>query len=88
MGTIYDQPPRHRYDDVSIADAIDILENTARSTPGFVWTATDAVALFAALVEQAKLSAYIANGDAFDEQMTGLAELGQSFVTIIGGNTK
>lgn len=78
MSTLFDQPERHRYDYkgvYTLEECKDLLAGLLGKTP----SAEAIVALYRAEIEKAKLSAYIANGDAFDEQLAGFGDL---FVTL------
>jgi hypothetical protein len=74
MGTLHDQPMRTRRDgQVELADALSALRKLDKP-----FTTSDIVALFAALVEQSKVAAYLDNADILDEQLAGFGEILQS----------
>lgn len=73
MGTLFDQPPRRRFDDEvpTIAECADTLHTVFRTKP----TMQDAVALYRAEIALARLRADIHDQDIKDEQLGDLGLL-------------
>lgn len=82
MGTLHDQPMRTRRDgQVELADAVFLLDKFNKR-----YDIADVIALFAALVEQSKIAAYLDNADVMDEQLSGFGEILQEISRNLKGD--
>jgi hypothetical protein len=83
MGTIFEQDPRnYKYTDGidQIVNQTEYIDEVCHRTG---WEKSEVIELCKMLEIRRKNNLYVANGDIFDEQMKGLAELFQEFISIL-----
>ncbi len=74
MGTLYSQTPRN-YRDVEIADLDEFLSAALEISKKHKIPVADVIAASRVLQLKRTNDLYVANGDAFDEQIAGIGEL-------------
>ena len=84
MGTLSNQPPRN-YRNVELEDLDDFLSTAVEISKKHKISVSDVIA--ASRVPQLKRAndLYVANGDAFDEQIAGIGELVEKVASAIEG---
>ena len=82
MGTLFEQEPRD-YRLISSGDLRSFLESATRLAKEFNISVSDVIQAKKALEMERQNSLYAANGDAFDEQLSGFGEILQDVVSAI-----
>jgi hypothetical protein len=82
VGTLFNQEPRN-YRLISPDDLRSFLESATHLAKEFNISVSDVIQAKKALEMERQNSLYVANGDAFDEQLAGLGEILQDLVSAI-----